>query len=125
MALLNDIIKPVKDTFQPKAYSKVKVDSKLFWFFYRATVALHVLFVFILGGKAYFGDPIDCALRKTDVPGNMIDNYCWVSGTWTVRDKRPHEIAPNVGKARKVSTEKQKHFCLKYQIDKKVCIALI
>ena len=89
MAITHDLLDPLKIFVKPK---KFKTDSWGFWFFYRATVAVHVLFCIMLGGRAYFGDPIDCAIRRAEVRGDLVDNYCWVTGTWTVKDKEPHEI---------------------------------
>ena len=98
-------LSPIKDQFKSKPFVK---DSTLFWFFYRLTVALHCLFALMVGGRAYFGDPIDCAMRKSNaIGGNIIDNYCWVTGTWTVKDKPEDQIlAKHMSSRRKVSDEK-------------------
>ena len=98
-------LSPIKDQFKSKPFVK---DSTLFWFFYRLTVALHCLFALMVGGRAYFGDPIDCAMRKSQaIGGGIIDNYCWVTGTWTVKDKPDDQIlAKHMSSRRKVSEEK-------------------
>ena len=80
---------PLKEKIKKKPFEK---DSCLFRFFYRLTFLLHVFFALLLGGKNYFGDPIDCAMRKSDVGMHIIDNYCWVTGTWTIKDKPDEEI---------------------------------
>ena len=90
--VVTDLFGELKGYITPKPF---KTDSFLFWFFYRATVGVHVLFAILLGLKAYFGDPIDCVIRKTEVRSDVIDNYCWVTGTWTVQDKEAHEIETN------------------------------
>ena len=89
---LLEFLEPLRSIAKTKPF---KTDNTAFWFFYRLTVAIHVVFALLLGGKAFFGDPIDCAIRKSDVKGELIDNYCWITGTWTVQDKEPHEIEPN------------------------------
>jgi len=89
---VTDFLDTLKNYARPK---KFKTDSWGFWFFYRATVLVHVIFCLALGGRAYFGDPIDCAIRRAEIRGDLIDNYCWVTGTWTVQDKEPHEITTN------------------------------
>ena len=38
----------------------------------------------LLGAKQYFGDPIDC--NVLGLPPDMMDWYCWVHGTWTVKE---------------------------------------
>ena len=101
MGIIDDFVTPFKGLLRQKVFKK---DNFLFWFFYRATVAIHILFTLVLGGKAYFGDPIDCTIRRVEVRGDVVDNYCWVTGTWTIKDKEPHEIAPNSVR-RKVKTK--------------------
>ena len=87
-----DFFNPLKEKIKKKPFEK---DSCLFRFFYRLTFLLHVFFALLLGGKNYFGDPIDCAMRKSDVGMHIIDNYCWVTGTWTVKDKSDEKILEN------------------------------
>ena len=64
MAVTSDFLDPLKKFAKPKTF---RTTSILFLFFYRATVAIHVLFCLMVAGKAYFGDPIDCQIRKTDI----------------------------------------------------------
>ena len=92
MAILDEFWDKVKPLAKKKTF---RTDNHAFWFFYRVTVWVHILFALLLGGKSFFGDPIDCAIRKTEVKSDLIDNYCWITGTWTVRDKEPHEFPPN------------------------------
>jgi len=65
----------------------VVTDNNCFRLVYRATVALHVLFTALLGARQYFGDPIDCSMHDSSVPRGMLNSYCWITGTWTVRSK--------------------------------------
>ena len=89
MAVIYDIFSPLKKYLKPKTF---KTDSFLFFFFYRATVGIHVLFCLMLAGRAYFGNPISCAIRRAEVRPDLVDQYCWATGTWTVGDKEPDEI---------------------------------
>ena len=100
-----NLLEPLKNKFKDKPFQN---DSRLFWFFYRLTFLLHVFFALLLGGKNYFGDPIDCAMRKSSaLGGNIIDNYCWVTGTWTVTDKPDDQIlSKHMSSRRKVNIKK-------------------
>ena len=96
---ITDFIDSLKSFTKKKEF---RTDNVAFWLFYRVTVGIHILFALLLGGKSFFGDPIDCAIRKSDVRADLIDNYCWITGTWTVQDKEAHEIAPTSILRRKV-----------------------
>lgn len=89
MAVIYDILAPLRKFVKPKTF---QTDSILFLFFYRATVGIHVLFCLMLAGRAYFGNPISCAVRRAEVRPDLVDQYCWATGTWTVGDKEPDEI---------------------------------
>ena len=104
-----DLLGPAKDLFKNKPFTK---DSTLFWFFYRLTFALHVVFSLMIGARCYFGDPIDCAMRKSAaIQGGIVDNYCWVTGTWTVKDKPEDQILPqHMSSRRKVIEILLSHF---------------
>ena len=42
----------------------------------------------------YVGDPIDCHTNSKKWQGDdaaeMFDNYCWIEGTWTERERTPN-----------------------------------
>ena len=33
----------------------------------------------------YVGDPIDCYANSKTINEDMLDNYCWIEGTYTKR----------------------------------------
>lgn len=69
-----------------KAGGRITADNLGFWLHYRLSVITHLQFSLILSAIQYFGDPIDCALDLVDKNlANIIDNYCWQSGTWTFK----------------------------------------
>ena len=48
----------------------------------------------LLGAKQYFGDPIEC--NVLGLPAAMMDWYCWVHGTWTVKELVPDRFRNEV-----------------------------
>ena len=43
------------------------------------------MFLLLLGMKQYFGDPIECDIKQSEaVDKRLMENYCWISSTWTV-----------------------------------------
>ena len=40
------------------------------------TVVILIVFSLVVTAQQFIGDPIDCIVTK-DVPGNMMDTYCW------------------------------------------------
>lgn len=65
---------------------KVSTDDFVFRLHYKASVILHVLFLTMLGAKQYFGDPIQCDVAKAIVSPDIMNTYCWISGTWTIQE---------------------------------------
>ena len=64
-------------------FTKLGTDNVVFQLHSRVTVALLATFSLLLGSKQYFGDPIDCSVDG--VRQSLMDKYCWITGTWTVR----------------------------------------
>jgi len=66
---------------------RVAIDNEVFRLHYRFTVTLFVVFSAMLTAKQFFGDPITCHARgEKDLQG-LITTYCWVHGTYTLRNK--------------------------------------
>jgi len=63
----------------------VCIDNNVFRLHYKATVVFLVAFSLLVTGRQYFGDPIDC-IQRDDIPGNIIDTYCWIHSTFTLPD---------------------------------------
>src|SRR5688572_24489953 len=36
----------------------------------------------VMTSRQYWGDPIDCTQTESGIPGNMLDQYCWVHTTY-------------------------------------------
>ena len=62
---------------------KVSTDNKTFRLFYKGSLWLHFGIIILIGAKQYFGDPINCHQRKSDIEQNMFATYCWIHGTYT------------------------------------------
>ena len=91
----------LKITFQIKDIQTDCMTSRLF---YKGAAAIHFCCLLLLGAKQYFGDPIECDVKQNEaVDKNLIENYCWISATWTVKElydpKTPEEklTHPGVG----------------------------
>jgi len=70
----------------------VCIDNNVFRLHYKATVVFLVAFSLLVTGRQYFGDPIDC-IQRDDIPGNIIDTYCWIHSTFTL----PEALNKTVG----------------------------
>ena len=75
-------------------------DNLPFQFYYKWSFAIHLIFITLLSAKSYFGSPIKCAVKDNVVGHDIISEYCWITGTWTVRDKDPSDILENVHRRR-------------------------
>ncbi|XP_063699697.1 innexin inx4-like [Culicoides brevitarsis] len=72
--------------FRPvKLYSKSKNYDTSNWAFKllcRVNVKIMLLFVLLMMGKEYFGDPIDCGSEIGGVRKDSIEKYCWTMGLY-------------------------------------------
>lgn len=64
--------------------SAIVTDNAVFKLHYRLSVVLLAAFSLIVTGRQYIGDPIDCMSQTSDIPGKMLDQYCWISSTFTL-----------------------------------------
>ncbi|XP_040564164.1 innexin inx2 [Lepeophtheirus salmonis] len=82
--------------FQPlTAFLKldsVWIDNNVFRLHYKATVMVFVAASLMVTSRQFFGDPIDCIVDN--VPGDIMDTYCWIHSTFTI----PNKISGEVGK---------------------------
>lgn len=62
--------------------STIKIDNIFFFFHYKITMVLLVVFGLLVTKKQYFGDPIDCIVEEMD--SDTIDMYCWIQATYTI-----------------------------------------
>ncbi|XP_050707945.1 innexin inx2-like [Eriocheir sinensis] len=63
------------------AIKNIKIDNIFFFFHYKVTMVLLVIFSLLLSKKHYFGDPIDCLVESLN--SHTIDMYCWIHSTYT------------------------------------------
>lgn len=61
---------------------QIHTDNNVFKLHYKVTVILLLAFSVLLTSKQYFGDPIDCDVEERK---EVIDTFCWISGTFTVK----------------------------------------
>ncbi|XP_073995060.1 innexin inx2-like [Rhodnius prolixus] len=83
--MLLEIFTFLKLIFIEKA---VNIDNLVFKLHYRITALLLFIFSVLVTARQYFGDPIDCLVQG--VPEKVMDSYCWISSTFTVR-YLPHQ----------------------------------
>ena len=63
----------------------VAIDNDVFRLHCRYTVWLLVLCSGLLTANQFFGNPMTCHMRGENLPERMVTNYCWVSGTYTLK----------------------------------------
>merc|ERR1712212_331922 len=71
---------------------KVAIDNLVFRLHYKVTVILLVVFSAMVTAKQYFGDPIECFVQG--VPAKTVSTYCWVHGTYTLRNLKMDQTRP-------------------------------
>lgn len=62
---------------------------------YRTTTAILIMFSIILGARQLVGNPIDC-VHIEDIPEDVMDTYCWIHLTYTVRSAFGKEVGKEV-----------------------------
>lgn len=90
--------------------STVNIDNHVFKLHYRATVILMIAFSLLVTSRQYIGDPISCMSTASDLPRNVLDQYCWVSTTFSLPaafDKRVGVDVPYPGIDRSTPEEKR------------------
>ena len=63
----------------------VAIDNDVFRLHYRYTVCLLALCSGLLTANQFFGNPMTCHMRGEVLPERMVTNYCWVTGTYTLK----------------------------------------
>lgn len=58
-------------------------ESSVFRLHYQFTTALCIGTSIFLTANEFFGETINC---MTDLPGNVINTYCWIKSTFTMDD---------------------------------------
>ena len=62
-----------------------KIDDVIFRLHSKVTVGILMTFSLLVTANQYIGDPIDCIVE--DVPGPIMDTYCWIHSTFTLPSK--------------------------------------
>lgn len=70
-------------------------ESSVFRLHYQFTTALLIGSSIFLTANEFFGDTIDC---MTELPGNVINTYCWIKSTFTLQDYSYREHAEQLAK---------------------------
>ncbi|KAJ8923328.1 hypothetical protein NQ315_001886 [Exocentrus adspersus] len=91
--MTTEFLKTLKPFIQ---LEKIQTDNNVFKLHYKATVILLLGFSFLLTGKQYFGDPMDC---DVDERKEVIDTYCWIYGTFTLKSSLKDPHIPGLGHA--------------------------
>jgi len=63
-------------------FDHYKIDNSIFRLHYKGTVLVMACASLLATTGQYIGDPIDCMV--TDIPGDMMDTYCWIHSTFSV-----------------------------------------
>ncbi|KAF5280034.1 hypothetical protein FQR65_LT03289 [Abscondita terminalis] len=74
---------------------KIHTDNNVFKLHYRFTVIMLIVFSILITSKQYFGDPINCDVE--DDHKNVINTYCWIFGTFRLKDSLSDNIWPGLG----------------------------
>eukprot|EP00095_Tigriopus_kingsejongensis_P008612 maker-scaffold147_size311475-snap-gene-2.15 protein:Tk08612 transcript:maker-scaffold147_size311475-snap-gene-2.15-mRNA-1 annotation:"innexin inx2" len=68
------------------------IDNGTFRLHYRVTVALLMCCSMLVTLGQFFGSPMACIVDG-DVPGGVMDTYCWIHGTFTI----PSQLTKKIG----------------------------
>ncbi|GAB6026226.1 hypothetical protein CHUAL_012433 [Chamberlinius hualienensis] len=64
--------------------SSVNIDNNVCKLHYRATVVLLLAFSLLVTSRQYIGDPIDCMSSGNQIPKDVLDQFCWISSTFSI-----------------------------------------
>lgn len=74
---------------------RVWIDNYIFRMHYKLTVPMLIILSAVQACREYLGDPIDC-VQGDDVPGDMLDTYCWIHSTFTLPGSLNKEVGVDV-----------------------------
>ncbi len=61
---------------------------------HQGTVIVFIMASLLVTSRQYFGDPIDCIVD--DIPGNVMDTYCWIHSTFSIPARSLRNTTPLV-----------------------------
>lgn len=65
--------------------AKADIDSPFFKLHYRTSATICFIGCILVTAGDYFGGAIDCIAAS--IPGNVLNNYCWIMSTFSVPSK--------------------------------------
>ncbi len=65
--------------------AKADIDSPFFKLHYRTSATILFICCLLVTANEFWGSTIDCISNA--IPGNVINNYCWIMSTFSVPSK--------------------------------------
>ena len=84
MAVMN-MLAPVLGLIKVRYRTKADIDSPFFKLHYRTTATILFICCILVTANDLIGKTIDCI--SPDVPGNVMNTYCWIMATFSVPSK--------------------------------------
>jgi len=72
------------DSNQQRNHNPVKIENAIFMLHSQCTVYILLVSTMFLSMRQHFGEPIECLSSRTDLPPTMLQNYCWLEGSFSV-----------------------------------------
>lgn len=79
---VTSIVKIGSSAFAPK--NKCVLDNICFKLYYKVTTTFLMACVLLLTGSLWVGKPISCITQQDQIPKDMFENHCLVTGTTTI-----------------------------------------
>jgi len=102
VAPVMDYLKQIKifTTFsqylKPSQNDPVKIENFIFTLHSKVTVTILMVGTMFLSMRQYFGEPIECLARGSDISPALLQNYCWLEGSFSVQDSSGKAAVDNV-----------------------------
>jgi len=84
MAVMN-MLMPVVGLIKVRYRTKADIDSFVFKLHYRTTATILFICCILVTANDLIGKTIDC--MSTNIPGNVLNTYCWILSTFSVPTK--------------------------------------
>ncbi|XP_015785216.1 innexin inx2 [Tetranychus urticae] len=62
----------------------VTIDNLIITLHSTITVQILMIGTIFVSMRQYFGDPIDCLTKDSDIKASLIEHYCWIEGAFSV-----------------------------------------
>ena len=70
--------------------AKADIDSPFFKLHYRTSATILFICCLLVTANDFIGNAIDCI--SGSIPGNVLNNYCWIMSTFSVPSELPYSI---------------------------------